>query len=72
MVSTSETGHSKNVANFDELISFVSAYNTDYKPTRVLNIPTAVFKKPTEKFIQPSLAIIIITAFNNISTTGFK
>jgi len=34
MASTSETGHAKNVANFDELISFVKGYGTDYNPTK--------------------------------------
>ena len=30
MASTSETGHAKNVANFDDLISFVTGYGTAY------------------------------------------
>src|SRR5450759_5184180 len=30
----SETGHAKNLANFNELMSFVSAYDTDYKPAK--------------------------------------
>lgn len=34
MASTSETGHAKNVANFETLISFVTAYDTDYNPSR--------------------------------------
>ena len=34
MASTSETGHAKNVANFDELISFVTGYGTDYNPSK--------------------------------------
>jgi len=34
MASTSETGHAKNVANFDELISFVTGYGTAYNPTK--------------------------------------
>ncbi len=34
MTKTTETGHAKNLANFDELVSFVSAYGTDYKPTK--------------------------------------
>jgi len=34
MVSTSETGHAKNVANFDDLISFVTGYGTAYNPTK--------------------------------------
>jgi hypothetical protein len=34
MKSISETGHAKNLANFNEMMSFVSAYDTDYKPAK--------------------------------------
>ena len=34
MASTSETGHAKNVANFDRLISFCTSYGTSYKPIK--------------------------------------
>lgn len=34
MGSISETGHAKNLANFNELMSFVSAYDSDYKPAK--------------------------------------
>ena len=34
MASTSETGHAKNVANFDELLSFVTGYGTVYNPSK--------------------------------------
>lgn len=34
MASTSETGHAKNVANFEDLISFCKAYGTAYNPSR--------------------------------------
>jgi len=33
MVSTSETGHAKNVANFEDLISFCTGYGTAYNPS---------------------------------------
>lgn len=40
MASTSETGHAKNVANFDDLISFVKGYGTAYNPTKAsLSLP---------------------------------
>ena len=32
--STSETGHAKNIANFQDLISFVADYGTTYNPTQ--------------------------------------
>jgi hypothetical protein len=34
MASSSETGHAKNVANFDEIISNILGYNTDYNPSK--------------------------------------
>jgi len=34
MASTSETGHAKNVANLDELISFATGYEKDYNPSK--------------------------------------
>lgn len=36
MASTSETGHAKNVANLDDLISFVTGYGTAYNPSKAL------------------------------------
>ena len=34
MASTSETGHAKNVANLDQLISFVTGYGATYNPSK--------------------------------------
>ena len=34
MASTSETGHAKNVANFDRLISFCTGYGATYNPVK--------------------------------------
>lgn len=34
MVSTSETGHAKNVANFQDLIEFVIGYGATYNPSK--------------------------------------
>lgn len=40
MASTSETGHAKNVANFETLISYITAFGTDYNPSKSsLTIP---------------------------------
>jgi hypothetical protein len=40
MTSTSETGHARNVANFDQLITTVIAFGMQYKPSRPeLQIP---------------------------------
>ena len=34
MPSTSETGHAKNVANFEDLISFCNGYGATYNPSK--------------------------------------
>ena len=34
MASTSETGHAKNVTNFDSLVTFIVGYGTAYKPSK--------------------------------------
>ncbi len=34
MASTTETGHAKNVANFEDLISFSQGYGTTYNPSK--------------------------------------
>ncbi len=34
MTSTSETGHAKNVANFDQMITAVTSFGTSYNPSR--------------------------------------
>ena len=40
MSSTSETGHAKNIANFQDLISFCQGYGATYNPTKEsLKIP---------------------------------
>ena len=40
MASTSETGHAKNVANFQDLIAFCTGYGATYNPTKnALKLP---------------------------------
>lgn len=34
MASTSETGHAKNVANFEDMVSFVTGYGVTYNPSK--------------------------------------
>jgi hypothetical protein len=34
MASTNETGHAKNVANFDDMISYIHGYETTYNPSK--------------------------------------
>jgi hypothetical protein len=65
MASTSETGHAKNVANFQDLISFVTGYGATYNPNKnALKVPqlTAMYTAS-----QASLAEVVLknTAYNN-------
>ena len=65
MASTSETGHAKNVANFQDLITFVTGYGAIYNPTKnALKLPQLVTLSTTS---QTSLADVITknTAYNN-------
>jgi hypothetical protein len=40
MASTIETGHAKNVATFEDLISFLTGYGATYNPTKAaLKLP---------------------------------
>ena len=46
MASTSETGHAKNVANFQDLIEFVTGYGTTYNPSKnALKLPQLIALK---------------------------
>lgn len=41
MASTSETGHAKNVANFEDMISFCNGYGSSYNPSKIaIQIPS--------------------------------
>lgn len=65
MASTSETGHAKNVANFQDLIEFVTAYGSSYNPSKnSLKLPQLIALKSSA---ENSLADVITknTAYNN-------
>lgn len=65
MTSTSETGHAKNAANFQDLITFVTSYGTGYSPSKTsLKLPAL---NTAYTAAQGSLADVIAknTAFNN-------
>ena len=48
MASTSEVGHAKNVANFQDLIEFVTGYGATYNPSKnSLKLPQLVALKAT-------------------------
>ena len=78
MASTSETGHAKNIANFQDLIAFVTGYGTTYNPSKnSLKIPQLNTLATNS---QAKLADVITknTAYNNavndriIAFTGLK
>lgn len=65
MASTSETGHAKNVANFQDLISFVTSYGATYNPSKNgLKLPQLTALYTTS---QTKLAEVVAknTSFNN-------
>ena len=65
MASTSETGHAKNVANFQDLIAFVTGYGATYNPSKnALKLPQLNALLTTS---QTKLADVITknTAYNN-------
>lgn len=65
MASTSETGHAKNVANFQKLMEFVTGYGATYNPSKnSLKLPQLITLKATA---EEALANVITknTTFNN-------
>lgn len=65
MASTSETGHAMNVANFQDLIEFVTGYGVSYNPSKnSLKLPQLIAQKATA---EASLADVLnkSTAYNN-------
>ena len=65
MASTSETGHAKNVANFKDLIEFVTAYGATYNPSKnSLKLPQLIALKASA---DATLADVITknTNYNN-------
>ena len=65
MASTSEVGHAKNVANFQDLIEFVTGYGTTYNPSKnALKLPQLIALKASA---DATLADVITknTNYNN-------
>ncbi|MGV9003087.1 hypothetical protein [Flavobacterium sp.] len=65
MASTSEVGHAKNVANFQDVIEFVTGYGAIYNPSKnILKLPQLVALKTTA---DTKLADVITknTKYNN-------
>jgi len=65
MPSTSETGHAKNVANFQDLIAFVTGYGATYNPNKnALKLPQLI---ALHTAAQANLAEVVTknTLYNN-------
>ncbi|MEI6349291.1 MAG: hypothetical protein WCP69_15200 [Bacteroidota bacterium] len=69
MASTSETGHSKNVSNFDELVSFVVGYGTSYNPSKASLKLTALQTLSTNAKSELLAAKVAETARNNAANS---
>lgn len=69
MASTSETGHAKNVANFEDLISFCTGYGATYNPVK------AGIKLPALNTLRTTAQAALVnvtnanTAFINVTNT---
>ena len=65
MASTSETGHAKNVSNFQNLIAFVTGYGATYNPSKnALKLPQLTALKVSAE-TKLSDVVSKITAYNN-------
>jgi hypothetical protein len=63
MSSTSETGNAKNVANFEDLLSFCTGYGAAYNPVKAsIKLPALVILRTTAQG-----ALVLVTG----SSTGF-
>ena len=65
MPSTSETGHAKNVANFEDLISFCNGYGAAYNPSKAALTITELNKLQTNAKASLQQAKITKTSFDN-------
>ncbi len=65
MPSTSETGHAKNVANFEDLISFCNGYGATYNPSKDALTITKLTDLQTNAKASLQLAKTTKTSFDN-------
>ena len=71
MASTSETGHAKNVANLQDLISFVTGYGAPYNPTKsILKLSNLIILQTNG---QSEIATVVTdnTGYNNTVNERF-
>lgn len=66
MASTSETGHAKNIANFEDLISFCTGYGSSYNPSKSSIKLTALNTLNTNAKNSLATVTTSATSFNNV------
>lgn len=69
MASTSEVGHAKNIANFEDLISFCQGYGTAYNPTKAALQITNLQNLHLTAQTNLNNVTITSTAYNNVVNT---
>ncbi len=69
MPSTSETGHAKNVANYEDLISFCNGYGTSYNPSKEALVIANLQSQLTASQNVLKDVKTTQTAFNNATNT---
>ena len=65
MASTTETGHAKNVSNFDELISFATGYGATFNPSKALIKLPALQAQSTASKSAVSAVNAALSAYSN-------
>jgi hypothetical protein len=75
MASTSETGHAKNVANFEDFISFVTAYGAPYNPSKasikLVNL-NAIFTQAKTDITNVMNKTVAFNNFSNVRVILFE
>ena len=75
MPSTSETGHAKNVANFEDFISFVTAYGATYNPSKAsikLANLNAIFTQAKADITNVMNKTVVFNNTSNVRATLFE
>jgi hypothetical protein len=72
MPSTSETGHAKNVANFEDLISFCNGYGGTYNPSKAAFTIAALQTQFTNAQNAINAVKTAQTAFNNATNNRIE
>lgn len=72
MPSTSETGHAKNIANFQDLIAFVTEFGAMYNPSKAALKLTTLQSKVDAEQAKLSAVVDKTTEYNNAVNERFE